>query len=119
MQVFSSRLSIFDRILFVVISCLMLALCLDLYDAVGAQSCSVRVYNGCYPWGAEGPAAENWFYKTKERYLFQGFIHVVFLLAAISVLALREKNAKKTASAIMLAVVPFLATWLLNLFLIS
>ena len=119
MQVFLSRLSIFDRILFVVIALLMLVLCLDLYDAVGAQACSVQVYNGCYPWGAEGPAAGSWFYKTKERYLFQGFIHVVFLLAAFGVLVLHKKNAKKTASAIMLAVVPFLTTWLLNSFLIS
>lgn len=118
MRNFLSRLSIFDRILFIAIALLILVLCLDLYDAVGAQACSIRAYNGCYPWGSEGPVAGDWFYKTKERYLFQEFIHVVFLFAAIGVLVLHKRNAKKSATAIMLAVAPFLLTWLLNLFLI-
>lgn len=119
MQNFLSRLSILDRILYVVMALLILVLCFDLYGAVGALPCSVQVYNGCYPWGSEGPVAGDWFYKTKERYLIRGLIQVVFLLTALGVLARFEKNAKKTVSAIMLAVVPSLITWLLSLFLIS
>lgn len=57
-------------------------LSIELLTALGAQTCSESVYPGCYPWGAEGPAADLWSYASKTNYLIRGFGQVGLLIAA-------------------------------------
>lgn len=48
---------------------------LDLVAASGAQPCGSGGSSAdCYPWGTEGPAAENWRYQSKTAYLVSGFV---------------------------------------------
>lgn len=61
-------------------------LSIEMVSALGAQACSVAVYDGCYPWGAEGPAADRWSYASKTNYLIKGFGQVLLLAAAGSYL---------------------------------
>lgn len=90
------RLSLLD----VVLTLLLLVICifftLELWQAFNATSCIERVYDGCYPWGAEGPSADSWFYKTKSRYLLQGTIWNLFLLSVIAAFLRLPKDKKKT-----------------------
>ena len=60
-------------------------LVLDLVKAFIAQPCLTGA--NCYPWGAEGPAAESWSYQSKKRYLaFTSTIAVlVFTICAAAI----------------------------------
>ena len=52
--------------------------------ALAAQSCAEAVTPGCYPWGAEGPAAGLWNYETQANYLAAtatGFLVTVIAIA--------------------------------------
>jgi hypothetical protein len=56
----------------------------DFINALSAQSCVGGATPGCYPWGAEGPAAGLWNYETKQRYLAStaaGFLITAIALA--------------------------------------
>ena len=58
---------------------------IDLVMAFGAEACSAgRSTTNCYPWGAEGPAAESWRYTSKSIYLASGTA-ISFLPAAVTV----------------------------------
>lgn len=114
-----NRLSILDRLLFIAISLLVLILGLDLVDAIRAQSCSIKVYVGCYPWGAEGPVAGDWFYTTKERYLIQSITRILLLLISLSILSLFKRSTGKSVSALILAISPFLIAWAISFFALN
>ena len=48
---------------------------IDLFAALEAQACGRgKSSASCFPWGAEGPGAENWRYQSKSIYLASGFI---------------------------------------------
>jgi hypothetical protein len=51
-------------------------------QALGARACSAAVYDGCYPWGAEGPAAGSWSYASKTNYLIRGLGQLGLVIAA-------------------------------------
>ncbi|MBX7532111.1 hypothetical protein K3165_04150 [Qipengyuania sp. 1XM1-15A] len=61
---------------------------IDLVMALGAEACSAgRWTANCYPWGAEGPAAESWRYTSKAVYLASGTaISVLPIAATVSLL---------------------------------
>jgi hypothetical protein len=70
--------------LFIGLFALFLALCLvDLPYAWRAQPCSIDPGSGCYPWGAEGPAAEFWHYASKRTYLVSSVFDVIVSCAAL------------------------------------
>lgn len=51
----------------------------DMIAALGAHACATpgKPAAGCYPWGAEGPVAGDWAYKTKLNYLVSGAYRLV------------------------------------------
>jgi hypothetical protein len=52
----------------------------ELLNALGAQPCPAGP--GCYPWGAEGPAAGVWSYQSKSHYLIRGFVQLALVAGA-------------------------------------
>ncbi len=72
-------------------------LSIELWTAVGAQACSAAVYDNCYPWGAEGPAADWWSYASKTNYLIRGFGQVA-LLAGIGFYLIRHAGRDRGLS---------------------
>ena len=59
----------------------------DYLHAVGASHCSAPLTKGgrgCYPWGAEGPAATFYYYRTAEIYLKTSTIWLGVLAGAIA-----------------------------------
>lgn len=58
---------------------------IDLLHAAGAQPCGRTVSADCYPWGAEGPAAERWSYASKSNYILRGL--AMLALFGVAVLA--------------------------------
>lgn len=107
-------LSIIDLVLGIIFLILTLTLLIDLIHAANAEACSVRVYDGCYPWGAEGPAADFWYYKSQELYMIQGAVHLVFLIGAITALAFLPPSKRKSILAFLFGVSPFLLSHLLS-----
>ena len=47
----------------------LLGILIDLPSAWQANPCSPNDPSHCYPWGAEGPAADYWNYASKRHYL--------------------------------------------------
>jgi hypothetical protein len=90
------RLSVFDSVLTLILIIIFIIFTLDILQAFNAISCVEKVYDGCYPWGAEGPAADSWFYKTKNRYLLQSLIWNLFLFIVMIAFLRLPKNKKKT-----------------------
>ena len=57
----------------------------ELYSAVQAIACAEgAVGNGCYPWGPNGPGAENWRFLSKELYIVHVIVLLQFLTAGLA-----------------------------------
>lgn len=52
--------------------------CWAAIDALGSSACPGPP--GCYPWGAEGPAAGTWRYKSQENYVAVNFGQAILLI---------------------------------------
>jgi hypothetical protein len=55
-------------------------LSVELLKALAASPCPAGP--GCYPWGAEGPAAGSWSYDSKSHYLIRGFAQLALVAGA-------------------------------------
>ena len=66
----------------------------DFVTALGSQPCgSPDAGPDCYPWGAEGPAAEFALYQSKQAYLVSGAVQIVAAVTALGAMAAsREKR---------------------------
>ena len=62
---------------------LLVILLFDYFQALGAEPCHPPTPRDCYPWGAEGPAAEFWYYASKEIYLKHALTSSLVLATAI------------------------------------
>jgi hypothetical protein len=52
----------------------------ELLKALAAQPCPAGP--GCYPWGADGPAAGLWSYESKANYLIRGVAQLALIAGA-------------------------------------
>jgi hypothetical protein len=52
----------------------------ELLKALAASPCPAGP--GCYPWGAEGPAAGSWSYESKSNYLVRGLAQLALVAGA-------------------------------------
>ena len=53
---------------------------IDLLSATGADACPAP---NCYPWGTEGPAADDWRYESKHVYVASGLASFALPLLAV------------------------------------
>lgn len=66
---------------------------IDFVQAAGAQPCLAgRIKADCYPWGAEGPAADSWRYSSKAAYLISSGATVLLSFGALVLALLRMKS---------------------------
>jgi hypothetical protein len=86
----------------------------DLISAVSAQPCPGS--DGCYPWGAEGPAAGRWSYDSKTNYLVRGFAQIGLLAGSGLFLILRLSGDYAFSASVKLSLVAALGLWLVLFF---
>ena len=60
---------------------------MEAFSAINGRACGAGVTEICYPWGAEGPAAESWRYSSKATYLFAGLLPTILTVIAIATAA--------------------------------
>jgi hypothetical protein len=78
--------------------------------ALSAVSCSAaNSVPGCYPWGAEGPAAGFWAYQSKVHYLVDLGIKGALLLFTIAQPFISAKRAVNIAA--LIAIMPAIAAF--------
>jgi hypothetical protein len=74
-----------EWLLIALFSVILLVILVDFPVAWNAQACSVQpVSDGCYPWGAEGPAADHWHYASKQAYIAFSIVSAVLICAAFT-----------------------------------
>ncbi len=78
-------------ILFAILALLMAS---DLATAIGAPSCTQAATSDCYPWEAEGSAAEYWFYRNKQTYMAVGFFKFLLAGVGLTVMILSHRSRK-------------------------
>ncbi len=119
----TARRSRFPSALELLVQCLLALflswLAYDFWHAWHALPCSVRGAGaGCYPWGAEGPAASRWYYRSKDSYLWWSAIHFgVFAIAALSPFTAKgPASGLKSIFGILIVgyVILFLAGWVVR-----
>ncbi|MBX3445734.1 MAG: hypothetical protein KF765_03180 [Parvibaculaceae bacterium] len=67
---------------------LLVVFILDFVQAATAVACGqqgLEPGSNCYPWGAEGPAAGYWQYRSKATYLISCILQIAVLLFAFAV----------------------------------
>lgn len=83
----------------IVLSLFGVFIAFDLLGAVGAEACigdSSRA--NCYPWGAEGPAAELWRYQSKSIYFISGLAIGILPIIATASIVLRSIQKERLTS---------------------
>jgi len=64
---------------------LLAVLLIDLSVAWNAPRCGADITATCYPWGAEGPAADaGWHYTSRKNYLISSVFEATVLAVSLS-----------------------------------
>ncbi|WP_147026431.1 hypothetical protein [Methylobacterium oxalidis] len=88
--------------------------------ALGGSSCGLPAADhaqSCYPWGAEGPAADRWEYASKETYLRSTLVMMwVFAAALVAPLITPGMWSGLGAVLVVLVLGLYRAEWLASLF---
>ena len=91
-----------DAVLFavaVLLGLLGVVFSLDFFTALGAQPCgSPQGGANCYPWGAEGPAADLWRYASKTTYLVSEAAFILLTIPTAALVGLKLKADKQLSA---------------------